>query len=775
MLLLQRLLSRFFTKRFVQDGGGTPKEAPQVDPLDPIQKRGPAWPEAFRPELKAITDFPVDDSLAGEGAPVKVGDSALKTGAAITDDSGCMDDPTIALKGQNSLGVPEALNMWYMSQSFIGYQACAIIAQHWLVDKACSMGGEDAVRNGWALSAQGGEDLESQAHDAIIAADKEFKIKENLVEFNRFKNIFGIRVAIFKVKSTDPLYYEKPFNIDGVRKDSYEGISQIDPYWMTPVLTTESMSNPAAIGFYEPQFWLINGKKYHKSHLAIARGPQPADILKPTYIFGGVPLVQRIYERVYAAERTANEAPLMAMSKRTMAIHADIEKVLLNQEAFEQRLALWIRYRDNHGIKVLGTEEAMEQFDTVMTDFDSIIMNQYQIVAAIARVPSTKLLGTSPKGFNATGEFESKSYHEELESINEHVMMPMLERHYDILARSLGMTTKIVAVPNPVDSVGTKERAELNKMKSEMGIEYINAGVISPEEERDRIMDDENSGYDRLRDDVQAEAKPGASPENLAEMEKAGAAQTAAETGGNMPPGGAQDVPAPVESSQAMELMLPALLTSYIESKKSSDPAMAALLVLLSKLTAQPAAPVPDSMRSVAPSVKPSTLRSVNAEDAEVVRKMSPARMPKLRYCGLNLFIENPRGTVRVTKDIAGKEWANMMPDHYGFIKGYEGADGQDVDCFIGSNLRAENAFVIVQKNPDTREFDEYKVMLCYDDVEQAIDAYRMSYSNDWDGFDHVLPPMSIDELKSWLEGGGGSNPVPLAEENGMFNLLGEP
>src|SRR5579864_1991001 len=107
----------------------------------------------------------------------------------------------------------------------------------------------------------------------------------------------------------------------------------------------------------------------------------------------------------------------------------------------------------------------MEQFDTVMSDFDSIIMNQYQIVAAIARTPSTKLLGTSPNGFNATGEFESKSYHEELESIQEHVMMPMLERHYEILGRSLGIETEIGVVFNSVDSVSTKERADLNKVK----------------------------------------------------------------------------------------------------------------------------------------------------------------------------------------------------------------------------------------------------------------------------------------------------------------------
>jgi phage-related protein (TIGR01555 family) len=761
--MIKKFFSGWFSSKaetkFVDEAkAGEPREAKIVDPLDPLARRTPsAFPETPAAQLRPVTDFTVFDGLAGDGAPRKmaVGDAAV---VAMDDSTG--GDSGMALKGMAWYGVPEMLASWYGSQGFIGYQQCSILAQHWLVDKACSMAGEDATRNGWTLQGINGEDLDQANHDQIVSADKKFKLKQNLVEFNRFKNIFGIRVAIFKVKSEDPLYYEKPFNIDGCGRDCYEGISQVDPYWMTPVLNSSGASDPAAIGFYEPQYWVINGKKYHISHLAIARGPQPSDILKPTYIFGGISLVQRIYERVYAAERTANEAPLMAMSKRTMAIHADLDKIMANQCEFEERLALWIKYRDNHGVKVLGTEEAMEQFDTTMSDFDSIIMNQYQIVAAIARVPSTKLLGTSPKGFNATGEFESKSYHEELESVNEHVMMPMLERHYDLLSRSLGMETGILVTCNPVDSVSTKERAELNKQKADTGIELINAGVISPDEERERIIDDEHSGYDRLRDTTNAHQEPGMSPENLANLEKAGAATTAAENpgaGGSLPtpPGTAPDI-AEGASPGTLEALIPVLLQGVVSNKKA-DPTQALLAILLAKAmggqqTAQPAA---NDEPSVKPGTKGSVLRSVqSADDGEVVRPISLAKMPKMRLNGLNLVIENPRGTVRVGTDINGKEWASTMPDHYGFIKGYKGADGDDVDCFIGHDLRADKVYVIVQKDPETEEFDEYKCMIGYPDEMCAEGAYHMAYSDDWKGFDGFLPPMNWDEFQAWLESG---------------------
>ncbi|WP_174845252.1 anti-CBASS protein Acb1 family protein, partial [Staphylococcus aureus] len=86
--------------------------------------------------------------------------------------------------------------------------------------------------------------------------------------------------------------------------------------------------------------------------------------------------------------------------------------------------------------------------------------NQYQLVAAIAKTPATKLLGTSPKGFNATGEHETISYHEELESIQEHIFDPLLERHYLLLAKSEEIDVQLEIVWNPVDSTSSQQQAE---------------------------------------------------------------------------------------------------------------------------------------------------------------------------------------------------------------------------------------------------------------------------------------------------------------------------
>lgn len=448
----------------------------------------------------------------GEAMPV-IGDVLANIKAAqpvfsgeFAQDSSSDGFPAFKVYGDSANTVSDALVQWYATQTFIGHQLAGILAQHWLINKACAMPGDDAIRKGYSAVSVDGDDLPPKAAKLLNRYDRAMQVNANMREFIRKGRIFGVRIAMFKVVSTDPEYYTKPFNIDGVTPGSYKGIVQIDPYWTAPMLDQAAASQPDTLHFYEPTFWQINGVKVHRSHLVIYRHAEPVDILKPQYIYGGIPLPQQIMERVYAAERTANEAPQLAMSKRTNVWLTDMERVMADTATATQRLSDWAYFRDNYGIK-LGDREGDEfqQFDTALADFDALIMTQYQLVASIAGVPSTKLLGTSPKGFNATGEYEEASYHEHLESIQAHDLTPLLERHHALVMRSYvapkvpeaaGIETTVLW--QPLDSPTAKELAETNLVKAQTGAALISSGAIDSEDERQRIATDKTSGYHEL-------------------------------------------------------------------------------------------------------------------------------------------------------------------------------------------------------------------------------------------------------------------------------------
>lgn len=175
------------------------------------------------------------------------------------------DGTVPSFKGGQVYGVPEAQAAWYASQMFIGHNMCAVIAKHWLVDKACNMPARDAIRQGYDLDCDGGDN-----HDIskkLRKKDKKYRIQHHMKELIHFGRVYGGRLALFLVETSNPQeWYENPFNPDGVTKGMYKGIKQLDPQWVTPDLTDANLQDPASPDFYEPTYWIIGGRRYHKSH-----------------------------------------------------------------------------------------------------------------------------------------------------------------------------------------------------------------------------------------------------------------------------------------------------------------------------------------------------------------------------------------------------------------------------------------------------------------------------------------------------------------------------
>jgi len=437
--------------------------------------------------------------------PVDAAGAAVAMDSAVSEVMDGAYPNLMSTRSVNNLSgwIPFQQMEWYASQGFIGWQTCAILAQNWLIDKACGVPAQDAIRHGWELSATDGLDIDSEIFDAMKRLDKKYKIKRQCREFVKHARIFGIRHAMFLVDGID---YELPFNPDGVRPGSYKGITQIDPYWIAPVLDQRAAIDFAAPDFYEPTWWIVNGKRVHRSHMVIMRnGDEVVDILKPSYFYGGIPIPQKIFERVYAAERTANEAPMLAMTKRMIVLKVDMAEAWKDMESFTQKMMQWLAVQNNFGARMIDKEdEEISQFETSLTSLDETIMTQYQLVAAASNVPATKLLGTSPKGFNATGEYEEASYHEELESIQEHDLTPLLDRHHLLCIRSEIAPMfniepfNVEVVWKPTDSPTAKEAAEINKAKADTDNALVTAGAIDGFDVRQRLINDPDSGYNGI-------------------------------------------------------------------------------------------------------------------------------------------------------------------------------------------------------------------------------------------------------------------------------------
>ena len=384
---------------------------------------------------------------------------------------------------------------------FIGYPAMAVIAQNWLVRKGCEAKPRDAIRKGWDIGS-GGDNLTPEQIKEIKKLDRQFKIKNNVVEACTFNNIFGIRHVLFKHTNPD-FDYSKPFNPEEFKSGGYAGIAQIDPNRLTPEFENNDLMDATSINYMEPTWYQINCKKIHRSHFVILRGDYVPDILKPTYRYGGISKTQKVYERVYAAERTANEAPQLVMTKRQTWRKADLDKIAAKPSMFASAMQKLVELRNNFGVQLVGKDEEIGQLDTALSDLQQVIMGQYQLVCAILDVPASKLLGTGHNGFS-TGETDSDYYIESLEELQANEMTDIITAHYARLvpsyAEDLGISAETELYPEwrPLKVMSDQEIAAINLQNRQADQIAFASQAIDNYELRERLLNDPYSGFDNL-------------------------------------------------------------------------------------------------------------------------------------------------------------------------------------------------------------------------------------------------------------------------------------
>jgi N12 class adenine-specific DNA methylase len=132
-----------------------------------------------------------------------------------------------------------------------------------------------------------------------------------------------------------------------------------------------------------------------------------------------------------------------------------------------------------------------------------------------------------------------------------------------------------------------------------------------------------------------------------------------------------------------------------------------------------------------------------------------------VRYAGLDISIENPRGSKRSGVDPNGKPWEVETGAHYGYVKRTEGKDGEQVDVYLASDREDTPAFVVDQVDPKTGRFDEHKVVLGAASREEAEGVYDTAFSDDsGPSRRQAITELPMEGFKAWLKEGNTKKPL---------------
>lgn len=145
----------------------------------------------------------------------------------------------------------------------------------------------------------------------------------------------------------------------------------------------------------------------------------------------------------------------------------------------------------------------------------------------------------------------------------------------------------------------------------------------------------------------------------------------------------------------------------------------------------------------------------VNTDPTEAQKEAGNYKKGHVQVGTFDITIEQPQGSVRKGTDADGKQWESKMNNTYGYIRGAVGVDGDHIDVFLSNDIddwNGRKVFVVDQYNPDG-SFDEHKVMLGFNDQDEAKGDYLANYEQGWENGRRIdITGVNLEDFEKWIE-----------------------
>lgn len=285
-----------------------------------------------------------------------------------------------------------------------------------------------------------------------------------------------------------------------IGKGELLGFACIEPYWLTPY--SWNATNARAPDFYKPQSWFELGKKTHATRYCTFIFREVPDLLKPAYDFAGISMIQLMMPYVNRWLRTAKSVNDLINIFSIVTLTTDLQSLLAKPAEFVKRLQTFTQARDNRGLMVVqnAEKEKLEMQNVPLGSLDKLQAQAQEHMATPGRMPLIKFFGITPTGLNTTSEGEFQSWYDYAHAMQELGFSPHYQRVLELVQMDLygevddDITHKWLSLYEPQG----KELADIRKADADRDAVYITNNVVAPDEVREKLQKDPDSGYNGL-------------------------------------------------------------------------------------------------------------------------------------------------------------------------------------------------------------------------------------------------------------------------------------
>ena len=184
------------------------------------------------------------------------------------------------------------------------------------------------------------------------------------------------------------------------------------------------------------------------------------------------------------------------------------------------RSQMFSMLRNNQNMMLMDKDsEEFFQFNTPLSTLDVLLQKAQEQMAAPSHTPLVKLLGITPSGLNANSDGEIRVYNDYIASLQEAHIRPIIEIILELVQMDLfgEINDQIVFEFNSLEQMNDEQLATIDKTKADRDFVYVQAGVLAPEDVRERIANEEEGDYSG----IDADAVPEMDLENAINKEEA--------------------------------------------------------------------------------------------------------------------------------------------------------------------------------------------------------------------------------------------------------------
>jgi phage-related protein (TIGR01555 family) len=350
---------------------------------------------------------------------------------------------------------------------------------------------KDALRRGMGVTT-GDPEADTRLGSAMDALGAEAALQSAWI----WSRLFGGGAVVLGVD--DGLDPSEPVNRAAVRRLAY--VYDIDRRDMVPLEWERDARSPR---FGKPVRWTItrtgNGGAHstvtvHSSRLVVFQGVKTTRRRSLEMQGWGDSVLQRAYEDLRQTRGGfAAVATLLQDASQGVFAVKDLYAIMAQddgEKTFERRMELMDMSRGvARAILIDADAERFERVETgTLMGLPDILDRFVQLFAAAVEHPVTRLMGTSPAGLNATGESDARNWYDAVDAERRRVLKPRAEYLVRMIlsgtegptrgAEPEGWAITFPSLWQPTPS----EEADLRAKTATVDVQYITAGVLTPEE-----------------------------------------------------------------------------------------------------------------------------------------------------------------------------------------------------------------------------------------------------------------------------------------------------